>query len=51
MISLYFSGEISEIQCGLARTLENPKELKGVGREDFGGREELNMCHHMANST
>jgi hypothetical protein len=22
-----------------------------VGREDFGGREELNMCHHMANST
>jgi hypothetical protein len=36
MTSLSISGEISEIQWGLAGTLENSKEHKGVGGESLG---------------
>jgi hypothetical protein len=46
-----FSGEILEIQWDLAGTLENSKELKGMGKEEFRGMEELGMCQHMDTST
>jgi hypothetical protein len=52
MTSLSFSGEISEIHWGIAGTLENSKELKVVGREEFKEREvSAGMCQQMVTST